>query len=79
MDVEETIGQREKRSRRRRLLALIRAILSGQVDSRKVPLNSVYQPPEQTTRVYFNSNDRDSNNYGYTEIGEMLAGNPNEK
>lgn len=79
VNLEEISGRKERQMRRLRLLGIIKAILSGKFDSSKTPLEEIFQPPDRITREYISPKDRNTNNYGFMEMHEMLAGNPNEK
>ena len=78
-DIEETVDRAEKRKRRKALLHLIQAILSGKIDSSKIPLDRLFRLNTGPTREYISPKDRNHNNYRYMEIGEMMAGTPNYK
>lgn len=78
-DVEESVERKEKRKRRQALLRLVQAILSGKIDSRKIPLDELFRLHSGPTREYISPKDRNHNNYRYMEIGEMMAGTPYEK
>jgi len=79
MDIEETVNKNEKRKRRKALLQLIQAVLSGEIDSTKMPVDELLRLHTGPTREYISPRDRNHNNYRYMEIGEMMAGTPNEK
>lgn len=79
MDVEQTVEREEKSKRRKALLRLIHAVLSGKFDSDKIPLDEIFKLHSGPTREYISPKDRNHNNYRYMEIGEMMAGTPHEK
>ena len=79
-NIEDILDRKKRRKRRRRLLALIKEVLEGKVDSTVIPTDELLKFHEFATREYINPKDRNTNNYGYTEKFELEGlGNPNVK
>jgi hypothetical protein len=88
-DLEETaegLAQKlRRRDRRRKLLALIHQILSGEIDSTQGPIDKLFQMDTSFRDMlqngprphYISPEERSSYNSGYMKIDEMNAGTPN--
>ncbi len=95
-DLEETAEslarKLRKRERRKKLLALIHQVLSGQIDSTQEPIDKLFQMDKSFRDMiqagpdalqngprphYISPEERSSYNSGYMLIGEMGAGTPN--
>jgi len=64
------------KERQRILSAIIQEIMSGAYDSSQVPLDKLMQMHTNVRQEYQAPFERDTRNYGYTDIGQM---NSNEK
>lgn len=83
MDYDKLLIQLVKRQqnskRRKKLLGLIRQILSGKIDSEQVSLDKLFdlhtsrrdQYLSGPRREYISPADRNSYNYGYAEVGQL--------
>lgn len=57
------------------LRALIKAILSGKINSKQESPEKIYSPHPKPRQEYISPQHRDGNNYGYMTDGEIGAGN----
>lgn len=74
----ESLMRKERRRRRqKRLNSLLKAIKDGDIDSKKVPVDELFNNKIAPRQQYISPDDRSSYNYQYMELDEMLAGTPN--
>jgi hypothetical protein len=74
---EKQTQRRERMKRRKKLMRVLHAILSGEIDSQKVPIDEYFNVQYSPRGEYVSPRDRSQYNYRYMEIDEMLAGTPN--
>jgi hypothetical protein len=74
---EKRTKRRERMQRRKKLMRILQAILSGEIDSKKVPIDEYFNFTTAPRMQYVSPRDRSQYNYRYMEIDEMLAGTPN--
>jgi hypothetical protein len=74
---ERQTQRRERMKRRKRLMRILQAILSGEIDSRKAPVDEYFNFETAPRLQYVSPRDRSQYNYRYMNIDEMLAGTPN--
>lgn len=84
--VESIVNERHIQARRKKLLELLKKIVHGEIDSSQIPLDELFKTHTSVRdqyqlggprRQYISPTDRSTYNYGYMEIDEMTAGNPN--
>jgi hypothetical protein len=75
LEAEELTRKRSRNARRKRLIAFLKMILSGAVNSKRFPVQRVFEP-NSPRREYISPDDRSTYNYGYMETDEMFAGTP---
>ena len=74
---EKQTERRERMKRRKKLLSILQAILSGEIDSTKMPVDEYFNMNNTPRMEYVGPKDRSQYNYRYMEVDEMLAGTPN--
>ena len=77
MRAERKLKRRKRMKRRKKLMEILQAILSGEIDSKKVPTDQLFNVQYSPRAEYVSPGDRSQYNYRYMEIDEMLAGTPN--
>jgi len=78
-EIQIIVDRREESQRRSRLMKLIELIENGEFDASKIPLDSLYSTHDKPRQEYISPEDRNTYNYGYMEVGEMMASSPNVK
>ena len=77
-EAKKYLRKKRLKLRKKKLDALVKDIESGKVDSKKVPVDELFNVRFSPRQEYVSPKDRSSYDYGgYMEIGEMLAGTPN--
>ena len=74
---ERQMKRRERMRRRAKLLRILQAILSGKIDSKKGPVDSIFNVQYSPRMEYQSPRERDRYDHRNMEVGEMLAGTPN--
>ena len=74
---EKQTKRRDRMKRRKKLLDILQAILSGDIDSKKVPEDEYFNMNNTPRMEYIGPRERSQYNNRYMEIDEMLAGTPN--
>lgn len=77
--VEKLIKDRKKILFRKNLMKLLKLIGEGEIDSEKIPLDSLYWLHNQPREEYISPRNRDSYNYGYMTQSEDRVSDPNAK
>lgn len=74
-EAKEAVERRRRSDRRQKLFHIMELILDGKIDSSKTPLARIFNQSGPRQK-YVSPKDRASNNSGYMEMKEMLAGTP---
>lgn len=74
-EAKEAMERRRRSERRQKLFQIMELILDGKIDSSKTPLARIFNQ-DGPRQKYVSTKDRASNNSGYMQMNEMLAGTP---
>lgn len=74
--LKESIKRREKAERRARILKIIELIEAGEIDSSKIPRQFLFNRSEKPRETYISPRERNTYNYGYMTLDEMMASSP---
>ena len=66
-----------RKKRKQLLRKLLMQIMQGKYNSNKATSNELYPDANSVRQQYLSPLDRDTYNYGYMEIKEMPASDPN--
>ncbi len=71
MTPEEKTNKRDKRNRRLRLLAILKAISEGKIDSSKYPIDEIFANEVSPRMQYLSPLERSTYNYGFMDSYEQ--------